>query len=125
MEEALLRSMRDRTRSFAQVMALETLAHALLVLETYWIMSCMKLSFPWYYPPLVESVTKVANMALCIGATEGAYAVIFESIGLASAAGFTLSLSKRLRGLALAGVGLASLSFMPEVPTRRNLSHPL
>jgi hypothetical protein len=40
--------------------------------------------------------------------------VIFDSIGLASAAGFTLSLAKRLRSLAVAAVGLGGLTLMPE-----------
>jgi hypothetical protein len=114
MEEALHHILRDRPGMFVQVMALETLAHTLLVLETYWVMVSMKLSFPLYYAPLVESLTKVINMALFIGATEGAYAVIFDSIGLASAAGFTLSLAKRLRSLAVAAVGLGGLTLMPE-----------
>jgi hypothetical protein len=124
MEETLLRSLRDRPGTFVQVMVLETLAHTLLVLETYWVMASMKLSFPLYYAPLVESVTKVVNMALFIGASEGAYAIIFDSIGLASAAGFTLSLAKRLRSLAVAAVGLGSLTFMPERPLRNVLGRP-
>jgi hypothetical protein len=94
-------------------MALEVVAHGLLVFETYWVMRSMSIAFPLLYPLLVEAVTKIVNVALFVGATEGVYALIFDALGLVSAAGFTLSLTKRLRSIAAAGIGLAVVSLVP------------
>jgi hypothetical protein len=113
METVVLSSFRDQPFVLLQVMSLEVVAHGLLVVETYWVMASMSIAFPPLYPLLVESVTKIVNVALFVGATEGVYALIFDALGLVSAAGFTLSLTKRLRSLTVAALGLAIMSILP------------
>ena len=110
MEDALLFVLRDRPVVLMRLMALEITAHALLILETYWAMISMRLNASFLTALVAEGMTKLANVALFVGATEGAYAVLFLALGLPAAAGFTLSLLKRVRSLAIGLIGVGILA---------------
>jgi len=112
-EDALLLVLRDRPANAARLMALEGVAHTLLILESYWVMIAMGLKTSFLTAFLAEVMTKLANVA-SVGATEGAYAVLFFGLGLPAAAGFTLSLVKRARSLAIALIGVTFLSLFPH-----------
>jgi Lysylphosphatidylglycerol synthase TM region len=110
MEDAMLRVLRDQPGTLALVIALELVAQAILIFDTYVIFRAMALPISVNATLLVEALTKMANLIQLIGATEGAYAVVFEWLGLAAAIGFTLSLVKRVRSLAIAALSLALLA---------------
>jgi hypothetical protein len=86
-------------------------AQGLLLLETYWALISMGLVISFLRASLAEILTKIANVAF-VGVTEGAYVFLFNTLGLPAAAGFTLSLIKRLRSFVLAFVGLGSLAII-------------
>lgn len=115
MEDVLLLVLRDRPGQFLRVAALDLVAQGLLVLEVGWILGALSLSVPAGHPVLIEAAIKFTSLAFFfiptqIGAAEGTYAVIFEAIGQAAAAGFAVAFIRRLRSLAVAGVGLAAMS---------------
>jgi hypothetical protein len=47
-----------------------------------------------------------------LGVSEGAYALVFDTMGLSAAAGFALAFLRRMRALAIAGIGLATLAVL-------------
>jgi len=111
-EDALLLVLRDRPGTFGRLMALQLAAHALLILEAYWAILSMGLEVSLVTAFLAESLTKLAHVALFVGAAEGAFALLFHGLGLPAAAGYTLSLIKRLRSLVVALLGLGSLALL-------------
>jgi hypothetical protein len=55
-----------------------------------------------------------------LGASEGAYAVVFGALGLSAAVGFSVSFFRRFRSLLVASIGLAALDRL----TRRTAGAP-
>ncbi|MDA2930361.1 flippase-like domain-containing protein [Acidobacteria bacterium AH-259-O06] len=111
MENLLLDVFHLSPSRFLAVLTLELLGQALLLVEGYWILRAMDLVFPLVYPFLIETVSKMVSFAFFfvpgqMGAAEGAYTVVFSILGLPMAGGFTFSFARRLRSLAVAGVGL-------------------
>ncbi len=106
MEDAILRVLRDRPTIMVQVVVLEFVAQALLIFDTYWVFRSMELPVSMTRTLLVEALTKLANFIQLVGATEGAYVVVFEWLGMTAAVGFALSLVKRVRSLVIAGLSL-------------------
>jgi hypothetical protein len=89
-----------------------------LLVETYWVLKSMGLMTSFMKASLVEALSKIANVAFA-GLAEGAYAFIFQAFGLPAAAGFTLSLVKRLRSLAIAAIGLGVIALIPRLGRQR------
>jgi uncharacterized protein (TIRG00374 family) len=112
-EDILLSLLRDRPGTLARITALEFLAHFLLLLETYWALVSMGLTPSFLTASIAEILTKLANVAVA-GVAEGAYALLFHALGLPAAAGFALSLVKRLRSLSFAVIGLGILAVVPD-----------
>jgi len=113
MEDILLSILRDRPAALARIAALEFVAQFLLLLETYWALISMGVMASFLTATLAEILTKLANVAFA-GVAEGAYALLFHALGLSAAAGFTLSLVKRMRSLAFALIGLGILALVPD-----------
>ena len=113
MEDTLLSVLRDRPEVLARIVALEVVAHFLLLSETYWAMVSMGVMVSFLTATLAEILTKLANVAFA-GVAEGAYALLFHALGLPAAAGFTLSLVKRMRSLAFALIGIGILAVVPD-----------
>lgn len=116
-EDAILTVLRDRPDRSMQVLLLELVAQAILVFELYWTLRSMGSEISLGSALLVEALTKIVNGVHLLGATEGSFALIFEWLGMTAAAGFTLSLVKRVRSLALAALGLALMPRMPNAPS--------
>ena len=117
MEDLLLAVLRDRPARFAAVALIEAIAQAFLVLEMFWLLQVFALTVPQSYPFVIEASTKIIGVAfffipLQLGAAEGTYAVVFDTVGLPAPAGFALAFARRARSLVVAGVGLAALAAM-------------
>jgi len=54
-----------------------------------------------------------------LGISEGAYALVFDAMGLSAAAGFALAFVRRARTLAVAGIGLTTLVVVTRHRERR------
>jgi len=109
MEDAIVHALTHRPVALAQVLLLECVAQSILVFEMYWTIRSMGVDINLGTALFVEVLTKAANVVQFIGVTEGAYAVVFNWLGMTAAVGFTLSLVKLLRSLIAAGLGLAIL----------------
>jgi hypothetical protein len=75
-------------------------------------------------PLLIEASTKFVGLVFFfipgqVGAAEGAYALIFKTVGLSASMGFALALARRLRSILVAGIGLALAPLWKDAPPTR------
>ena len=115
MEDVLLAFLHDRPRQLVATVAIEAAAQAFLVLELLAFLHALNLAVPLSHTFMIEGSTKVIGLAfvfvpLQVGVAEGAYALIFDAIGLPPAAGLTLAFARRIRTIAVASVGLPVLA---------------
>ena len=85
----------------------------------------MGLDVPAHYPFVIEGSIKFVSVAFFfvpaqVGVSEGTYAILFGTLGLAAAGGGGVSLAfiRRLRTLAVAAVGLVALALLSAGPVR-------
>jgi hypothetical protein len=121
MEDLLLGILRERPWRLATVLVLELAAHAVLVVELWWILRMSGVQSGLGRALLLESAGKFTGLVFFfvpgqLGASEGVNAVLFEVLGLTAAAGVGVALARRIRGLLAAGAGLAATAFL----TRRD-----
>jgi len=121
MEDLLLGILHERPGRFLRVLLLETLAHAVLVAELWWILRLSGEPARALHVLVLESAGKFTTLAFFfvpgqLGAMEGVNAVLFETLGYAAAAGVGVALARRIRSVLAAGAGLAALAWL----TRRD-----
>lgn len=103
----------------AEVLAIETAAHALLASEIGIVIAALGLPLSWPDPLIVEGGVKFISIAFFfvpgqLGASEGVYALLLPAIGLPAAAGLTVALVRRVRGLLVAGAGVVALAWFAD-----------
>jgi uncharacterized membrane protein YbhN (UPF0104 family) len=118
-ESVLIAFLHAHPIRLAEVIGLEAAGHLLLVLEIWIVMSALGYSLSWRDPLLVEGGVKFISVAFSfipgqVGASEGVYALLLRAIGLPAAAGLTLALVRRVRGLLVAAIGAVVISVVPE-----------
>ena len=94
------------------ILAVEAAAQALLTLELFVFLRAAGGPSSAFQAFVIEGATKFVGMAFFfipgqVGASEGAYALVFRAMGLAASAGFALAVARRLRSFLVAAVGLA------------------
>ena len=114
MEDALLALLHDRPRRCVATAAIEAAAQVFLVLELLAFLHALDLAVPVSHAFMIEGSIKFIELAfafvpLQVGVAEGAYALIFDAVGLPPAAGFILAFARRVRTIAVASVGLPTL----------------
>lgn len=119
MEDLLLGILRDRPGRFALVILIELAAHAVLVLELWWILRMIDVDAGFGRALVLESASKFTGLAFFfvpgqLGAAEGVNAVLFRTLGLAAATGVGVALARRLRGLLAAAVGLGAIALLTK-----------
>lgn len=117
MEDLLLGVLRERPGRFACVLLLEIAAHALLVVELWWILRLSGVAAGFDRALVLESAGKFTGLAFFfipgqVGASEGVNAVLFRALGFASVAGVGAALARRIRSALAAGAGLAALALL-------------
>jgi len=117
MEDFLLVILRDSPTRFLTITVVEVVAQALLVIELFWLMRALDMVTPVSFAFVIEASVKVIGIAFLfipmqLGVAEGAYALVFNAMGLSAAAGFALAFLRRARTLAIAGVGLTTLAVL-------------
>lgn len=125
MEDMLLGILHDRPAQAGAILLAELGGQVALVLELAWILNALDMATPATSALIIESATKFITVVfffvpLQMGASEGAYAVVFDALGLSAAVGFSVSFFRRFRSLAVAGIGLAALDRL----TRRTAATP-
>lgn len=119
-EDLLLGILHDRPARFAWIALVESGSHALHMLELYWIVRALELAAGVGTAFLIEGATKFVGVAFFfipgqVGASEGAHVVVFEVLGLPAVAGFTVPFVRRIRSMAVAGVGLLATALLTRV----------
>ncbi len=109
--------------AFWSSFVLNLLGHMLGVVEVYLVLWLLGVKATLLVAFLIEALTKVVNLAGTVipgnfGAYEGGNMIILRTLGLGGAAGLTLGVARRMRGLFWAGVGLVIL-LASGVPVRQ------
>jgi hypothetical protein len=113
-EDVLVEFLHTQHRRVAEVFAIEAIAHLLLVVEVWVLMAALGFWLSWSTPLIVEGGVKFIAIAFAFipgqfGASEGVYVLLAGAVGLPMAAGLTLALVRRVRGLLVAAAGLVVL----------------
>lgn len=117
MEDLLLGVLRERPRRLIRILLLESVAHALLVMELWWILRLSEVASGVDRALLIESASKFTGLAFFfipgqVGASEAVNSVLFRALGFAGAAGVGVALARRIRSALAAGAGLAALALI-------------
>jgi hypothetical protein len=116
-EDLLLDVMHDRPGRFGAILLIEAASHMVHILELYLILRALELGAGIGTAVLVEGAAKFIGMAFFfipgqVGASEGAHTIIFEVLGLPGVAGFAVPFVRRIRGVAVAALGLLGMSVL-------------
>jgi uncharacterized membrane protein YbhN (UPF0104 family) len=114
MEDVLFENFREQPRLFARLLTLAAVAHVLLVFELWVVLVRLDLPSPLFNAWLIDAATKPMGGVFFfvpgqVGTNEAILAAVFTALGLPGAVGVVVSLTRRLRSLAVASVGLAAL----------------
>ena len=117
MEDLLLGVLRERPGRFAHILLMEAVAHALLVVELWWILRMTDVASGAGTALVLESANKFTGFAFFfipgqIGAAEGVNVVLFQALGLTSVAGIGVALARRIRSALTAAAGLGALTLI-------------
>jgi hypothetical protein len=116
-EEVVLRFLHVQRRRLAEVFGIEAIAQLLLILEIWVLITALGLSLSWSTPFILEGGVKFVAIVFAFipgqfGASEGVYVLLAGGVGLPAAAGLTLALVRRMRGLVVAAAGLVVFTRM-------------
>jgi glycosyltransferase 2 family protein len=114
-EDAIIRFLHEHRARLTEVLAIETAAHLLLVLEIWIVLVALGAADSWKQAFVLEGGVKFVPIAFGfipgqLGALEGVYALLAGALGLPPAVGLTLALLRRVRDLMAAGAGLGVLA---------------
>ncbi len=120
-EDLLFVLLRDRPLRLLSILAAEFTAQGLLVLELFILLKATGEPFSFLKPLLIEGASKFIGLAFFfipgqVGAAEGVYALIFKTVGFPASTGFALAVARRLRGVIVAGAGLALTPHWKDAP---------
>ena len=123
MEDLILVVLRERPARLALILSCQVAANVFLMLEVLVALEAMGFDAPAHYPFLIEGSIKFVSVAFFfvptqVGVSEGTYAILFDTLGLAAAAGVSLAVIRRLRTLAVAAVGFVALALLSAGPVR-------
>ena len=114
-EAVIIAFLHEHPARVAQVLAFETAAQLMLVMEVWVVIAGLGLAVSGTGSLILEGGAKFIATAFAfvpgqVGASEGVYALLAGAIGLPPAAGLTLALVRRMRGLLVASVGVVVLA---------------
>jgi hypothetical protein len=114
-ETVIIEFLHGHVRRLAEVFAIETAAHAVLVVEVWAVIVVLGFSLSWMQALVIEGGVKFVGIVFAfipgqLGASEGTYEVLTKAVGLPTAVGLTVALVRRLRGVLVAIVGLIGMA---------------
>lgn len=114
-EDLLVRFLHVHHRRLAEVLAIETVAHLLLIAEIWIVIAALGFPRSWSNLLILEGGVKFIGIAFAfipgqVGASEAVYELLASAIGLPAAAGLTLALVRRMRALLVASAGVVVLA---------------
>ena len=113
MEDGLFRNLHDDRRRLAAILGCEVFAHALMVLELYWLLRGFGVDVTWTLLVIVEGANKVSNFLFFFvparaGTDEATLALVVSTLGVPAVVGLGISLVRRGRSLLTGAAGLAA-----------------
>jgi phosphatidylglycerol lysyltransferase len=117
LEDRLLVLLHDSPARFARILGVELLAQAMFVCELFVLLRALHVVVPIVFPFVIDTVLKGIDIAFLfvpmqMGVAEGGYVLVFGTLGLSTAAGLSVALVRRARGLLIAATGLATLAVL-------------
>jgi hypothetical protein len=114
-EQLLIDFLHTRPARLTWVLITEAIGHALFLVEIWIVFVALDVPFSLHDAVVFEGGTKIGAVAFFyipgqVGASEAMYAALARAIGLSASIGLALALIRRLRSLAIASVGLLTLS---------------
>jgi hypothetical protein len=114
-ERVLIAFLHGHPWRLAELLVLEAAGHLALIAEIWLVMPALGLGLSWTGVLILEGGAKFIAIAFAfipgqVGASEGVYALLAGIVGLPAAAGLTLALVRRMRGLLVAAAGVVVLS---------------
>jgi hypothetical protein len=114
-EDALVTFLHVNHTRLLEVLALEAVAHLLLIVEISVVMARLGFSPPWINLLIIEGGVKFIAIAFAfipgqVGASEVVYEALAAAVGLPAASGLTLALVRRVRSLLVAAAGVVALA---------------
>ncbi|HEV8363951.1 MAG TPA: lysylphosphatidylglycerol synthase domain-containing protein, partial [Gemmatimonadaceae bacterium] len=118
-EDVLVTFLHAYPKRLAEVFTMEIAAHTLLIVEIWIVVAALGYRLSWRDPLIVEGGVKFIAIAFSFipgqfGASEGVYALLAGAIGLPTAAGLTVALMRRVRGLLVAAAGVVALTLIRD-----------
>jgi hypothetical protein len=122
-EAVITRLLRTQPRRVVVAIAAQSAAHLLLALEAWLVFRAIGNPIPAASAVAFEGAAKLVDVAFFfvpghLGAQEGVYEMVAPALGAVPAAGLTLALLRRMRGLVVAVAGLALLARWDSAPRK-------
>jgi len=123
-ERVLVHFLQCRRRALVEVVVIDAFSQLLMMLEIYVVLTALVGALRWWYPPVIEGAVKYIGLAFAfvpgqVGAAEGVYAFLTSVLGLSTAAGLTLALVRRVRGVAVAAIAVPALTILDSHSTQK------
>ncbi len=118
-ERVLVDVLHVQHRRLAEVVAIETAAHLLLILEVWVVLQALGFSSA-LRALIIEGGAKFSGLIFAfvpgqVGAAEGVYVLLARFVGLPAAVGLTLALVRRVRSLIVGALAVGALTLLnPE-----------
>src|SRR5262249_49844802 len=118
-EAGIMSFLHDHPRRLGEVLAIETIAQALLVIEVWILIVALGFARSWIQPLVIEGGVKFVGVVFAFipgqfGASEGTYSLIAGAVGLPPAVGLTVALVRRFRGVFVAVAGLIAVTLWSD-----------
>jgi len=122
-EQVLVDFLHVQHRRFAEVLAIETASHLLLILEVWIVLNVFGFSGA-LHALIIEGGGKLIGLVFAfvpgqVGAAEGVYVLLARAVGAPAAVGLTLALVRRVRGLLVAAIGMGALTLVKDPSATR------
>ena len=122
-ERALVEVLHQHHRRCAEVLAIQTASHLLLILEVWVVLRALGFSSA-LHALIIEGGAKLIGLVFAfvpgqVGAAESVYVLLVRAVGVPAAAGLTLALVRRVRGLLVGAIGVVALTLFKDASATR------
>ena len=122
-ERVLVNFLHVQHRRLAGVLAIEAVAHMLLILEVWTVLKALGFSGV-LNAFVIEGGAKLSGLIFAfvpgqVGAAESIYVLLARAVGLPAAAGLTLALVRRVRSLLVGAIGVGALTLFKDSSATR------
>ena len=122
-ERVLVEVLHVHHRRCAEVLAIETASHLLLILEVWVVLRALGFSGA-LHALIIEGGAKLIGLVFAfvpgqVGAAESVYVLLARAVGVPAAVGLTLALVRRVRGLLVGAIGVGALTLFKDSSATR------